>query len=285
MPPFDGVLSGKVAIVTGAGRGIGKAIAVGYAAAGSAVCCVARTESEIAQTVVDIRRDGGMATSVQADVTDYDSVVHAFGTAISEFGGVDIVVINAGGNLDHSRDVEHGSPEQWTDTVQLNLIGSYHTARAAIPHLKERGAGKIIAIGSGLGHRGRPGESAYASAKAGLSMLIRVLALELWQHNISVNDLIPGPVLTDRVAQYAPKPGSVFQDDSEWVKTLKTSCPLPSFSPLSPTRARPARRSASCAAILDGGLAVWKGEVTQAQLIASGVLSGETCHTPTNDWG
>ena len=75
------------------------------------------------------------------------------------------------------------------------LGGGYHTARAAIPHLKERGAGKIIAIGSGLGRRGRPGESAYASAKAGLSMLVRMLALELWQHNISVNELIPGPVL------------------------------------------------------------------------------------------
>ena len=225
--PVDGVLSGKVAVVTGAGRGIGKAIAVGYAAAGAAVCCVARTESEIARTVVDIRTDGGTATSVQADVTDYDSVVHAFGAAVSEFDGVDIVVINAGGNLDDSRDVESGSLEQWIDTVQLNLVGSYHTARAAIPHLKERGAGKIIAIGSGLGRRGRPGMSAYASAKAGLSMLVRVLAQELWQHDISVNELIPGPVLTERVTQaYARKPGSVFQDDSEWVKTPEDVVPL-----------------------------------------------------------
>ena len=76
--PVDGVLSGKVAVVTGASRGIGRAIAVGYAAAGAAVCCVARTESDIARTVADIRSDGGTATSVQADVTDYDSVVHAF---------------------------------------------------------------------------------------------------------------------------------------------------------------------------------------------------------------
>ena len=196
-----GVMSGKVAVVTGAGRGIGRAIAIGYAAAGAAVCCIARTESDITRTVVDIRRDGGTAMSVQADVTDYASVVSTFGATVSEFGGVDIVVINAGGNLDHGRDVESGSLDRWTDTLQLNLGGAYHTARAAIPHLKERGAGKIIAIRSGLGHRGRPGESAYASAKAGLSMLIRVLALEFWQHNISVNELIPSPVLTERVAQ------------------------------------------------------------------------------------
>ena len=235
--PIDGVLSGKVAVVTGAGRGIGRAIAIGYAAAGAAVCCVARTESDIARTVADIRSDGGTATSIQADVTDYDSVVRAFDAAVSEFGGVDIVVINAGGNLDRSSDVASGSTEQWIDTVQLNLVGSYHTARAAIPHLKERGTGKIIAIGSGLGRRGRTGMSAYASAKAGLSMLIRVLALELWQHNISVNELVPGPVLTDLVAQsYAQNPGSVFQDDSEWVKTPEDVVPLALFLATQPVK-------------------------------------------------
>ena len=225
--PVDGVLSGKVVVVTGAGRGIGRAIAVGYAAAGAAVCCLARTESEIARTVVDIRSDGGTATCVRTDVTDYNSVVHAFDATVSEFGGVDIVVINAGGNLDDGRDVESGNLEQWTDTVQLNLVGAYHTARAAIPHLKDRGGGKILAIGSGLGRRGRPGMSAYATAKAGLSMLVRVLAQELWQHDISVNELIPGPVLTGRVTQaYAQKAGSVFQDDSEWVKTPEDVVPL-----------------------------------------------------------
>ena len=237
MDSVDGVLSGKVAVVTGAGRGIGEAIAVGYAAAGAAVCCVARTESEIAGTVLDIRRDGGTATSVQADVRDYVSVAEAFGTAASEFGGIDVLVINAGGNLDQSRDVERSSPEQWTDTVQLNLVGAYHTARAAIPHLKERGAGKIIAMGSGLGHRGRLGKSAYASAKAGLSMFIRVLALELWQYNISVNELIPGPVLTARVARsYAQEPGSVFQEDSEWVKTPEDVVPLALFLATQPEK-------------------------------------------------
>ena len=230
-------LSGKVALVTGAGRGIGKAIAIGYANAGAAVCCVARTLSDLDQTVAEIRSNGGTAISVQADVTDYDSVVRAFDAAAREFGGIDIVVINAGGNYDDSHDIERGSPEEWANTVQVNLIGSYYTAHVAIPHLKARGAGKIIAIGSGIGHRGRPGESAYASAKAGLSMLMRVLAQELWQHNISVNELIPGPVLTERVARtFADRPGSVFQIDSEWIKTPEDVVPLALFLATQPDK-------------------------------------------------
>ncbi len=232
----DAALSGKVAVVTGAGRGIGRAIAVGYAAAVSAVCCVARTESDIARTAADIRKDGGAATAVQADVTDYDEVVRAFDAAELGDGGVDIVVANAGGNLDHSRDVEGSSPEEWVATVHLNLVGAYHTAKAAIPHLKKRGAGKIIAIGSGMGRHGRAGDSAHGSAKAGLSMLVRVLALELWRYNISVNELIPGPVLTDRVAQYARQPGSVFLEESEWVKAPEDVVPLALFLAMQPDK-------------------------------------------------
>ncbi len=237
MPPVDGELTGKVALVTGAGRGIGKAIATGYAAAGAAVCCVARTQSQIERTASEIRQDGGSAIAVKADVTDYASVVQAFDAATCKLGGIDIVVLNAGGNLDESHDIESGSPEEWADTVHVNLIGSYHTSHVATPHLKARGGGKIIAIGSGIGHRGRPGESAYASAKAGLSMLMRVLAQELWQHNISVNELIPGPVLTERVARtYAQRPGSVFQVDSEWIKSPEDVVPLALFLATQPDK-------------------------------------------------
>ncbi len=237
MPPVDGELTGKVALVTGAGRGIGKAVATGYAAAGAAVCCVARTQSQIERTASEIREDGGTAIAVKADVTDYASVVQAFDSAARKLGGIDIVVINAGGNYDDSHDIESGSPEEWADTVHVNLIGSYHTAHVAVPHLRARGGGKIIAIGSGIGHRGRPGESAYASAKAGLSMLMRVLAQELWQHNISVNELIPGPVLTERVAQtLADRPDSVFQIDSEWIKTPEDVVPLALFLATQPDK-------------------------------------------------
>ena len=211
-------LEGKVAVVTGAGRGIGKAIAIAYGRDGAAVGCAARTADDIQETAQEIEKNGGRGLAIQTDVTQPESVQHMLEATVDAFGGLDILVINAGGNYDHNR-VEDSSPGDWLSTLQVNLVGAYHCARAAIPHLKRRGAGKIITIGSGMGHRGRPGASAYACSKAGLWMLTRVLAQELWQYNISVNELIPGPVVTQRVQKaYAQREDSVFNIESEWVK-------------------------------------------------------------------
>ena len=210
-------LSGKVAVVTGAGRGIGKAIAVAYAAEGASVVCAARTEEEIEATAAEIESLGGRAVAVQTDVTDLESVRRMLESAEERFGGVDVLVINAGGDYGHGT-VEDSRPEDWLATLNVNLVGAYYCARTAIPYLKRRGAGKIMTIGSGIGHRGRAGDSAYACSKAGLWMLTRVLAQELWQHNISVNELVPGPVSTERVEEYARQDDSVFQIESEWVK-------------------------------------------------------------------
>ena len=227
-------LHGKVAVVTGAGRGIGRAIALAYAQAGAVVGCAARTSAEIADTAQMITARGGQSLAVQTDVTRLDSVRHLFETVVERFGGLDIVVINAGANYDR-RTVEDSQPQDWEATLQVNLIGAYYCAQAAIPHLKRRGAGKIITIGSGLGHRGRAEGSAYACSKAGLWMLTRVLAQELWPHHISVNELIPGPVQTaidkqsaidDRMAAPASNNLGV---ESEWVKTPEEVCGLALF--------------------------------------------------------
>jgi 3-oxoacyl-[acyl-carrier protein] reductase len=189
-------LQGKVAIVTGAGRGIGRAIAVAYAKAGASVCCAARTRAQIQGTVQIIERNGGRALAVQVDVTDPDAVESMVERAVQAFGGLDILVINAGAFYDRGKRIQESVAAEWRATLEVNLFGAYHSAKAAIPHLKRRGAGKIITIGSGVGRRGRPGASAYACSKAALWMLTRVLAQELAEFKISVNELIPGPVET-----------------------------------------------------------------------------------------
>ena len=234
--PGTNKLEGKSAIVTGAGKGIGKAIALAYAGEGAAVSCAARTLEDIHETVRAIEARGGRGLAVQTDVTQPESVCHMFESTADAFGGVDILVANAGGNLDHAR-VEDGDPAGWLATLELNLVGAYYCARTAIPYLKRRGAGKIIMVGSGLGHRGHPGVSAYACAKAGLWMLTRVLAQELWQYNISVNELIPGPVMTHRTQEvYAQREESVFTIESEWVKGPEDVAPLALFLATQPDK-------------------------------------------------
>ena len=224
-----GRLQGKVALVTGAGRGIGKAVAIAYAKEGAAVSCAARTQSQIDTTMAEIESAGGQAIAVRADVADLQSVRAMVDTTVRRFGGIDILVANAGGNFDRSR-VEDGDPADWLTTLNVNLVGAYYCARESIPYLKQRQGAKIITVGSGIGHNGRPASSAYASAKAGLWMLTRVLAQELWEYGISVNELIPGPVMTERVREsYQPGEGTVFDIGSEWVKGPEDVAPLALF--------------------------------------------------------
>ena len=229
-------LEGKVAVVTGAGKGIGRAIAIGFASEGASVCCAARTASDLKEVAGEITSGGGKAIVVQTDVTSFDDVERMNKAAVDAFGGIDIVIINAGGNLERSR-VEDGDPDLWAATIDLNLKGAYYTSKSAIPYLKERGGGKIITIGSGIGHNGRVSSSAYACAKAGAWMLTRVLAQELWEHNISVNELVPGPVATPgATAAWQQEENSVNTIDSEWVKQSEDVLPLALFLATQPDK-------------------------------------------------
>lgn len=229
-------LEGKVAVVTGSGRGIGKAIALGYAREGASVCCAARTQSEIDATLREIESGGGRGLAVITDVTQLDSVQRMFEATAGAFGGVDILVANAGGNIGNGL-VEESDPAVWLATLDVNLTGVYYCARTAIPYLRERGAGKIIVTGSGIGYRGHPGNSAYACSKAGVSMFARVLAQEVWEYNISVNELIPGPVVTDRSRHQGSAPvGSASGIKSEWVKGPEDVVPLALFLATQPDK-------------------------------------------------
>lgn len=221
-------LHGQVALVTGAGRGIGAAIARAYASAGAAVVCAARSAAQVQQVADAIEASGGRALGLSADVTDAEQVRALLAQGVAHFGGLDIVVINAGVSLDR-RPISESEPDDWLRTFEVNVHGAYHCARLAVPHLQARGGGKIITLGSGLGHRGKAGQGAYACSKAALWMLTRVLAQELWSSNISVNELIPGPVVTDLTAQQQNRGESVFAIDSEWIKPPQDVIPLALF--------------------------------------------------------
>ena len=219
-------LDGKVALITGGGRGIGRAIAIAFAGAGAAVCCAARTRSEIEAVAAEIGAAGGQALAVTTDVADLASVEKVVDETVERFGGLDVLVINAGVSPGRSEVVE-SDPEEWGQTIAINLTGAYYCARAAIPHLKARGGGKIITIGSGMGHRGAPGSSAYSASKAGLWMLTRVLGQELRGDNISVNELVPGPVNTAMMPGAAAREPGTF--DGEWFKEPEEVVPLALF--------------------------------------------------------
>lgn len=229
-------LEDRVALVTGAGRGIGKAIAIGFAREGATVVCTARTAAEIEEIVRYIENAGGAAIMVKTDVTDLESVDRLY-TAIDEaYGRLDIVVVNAAANYEHGY-IEGSNQDKWTKTIDVTLVGAYRTVHGAIPRLKARGSGKIIMIGSGLGHNGRPGSSAHACAKAGTWMLTRILAIELAESNISVNELIPGPVLTPGAQLYRERADkSVFAHSGEWIKKPEDVVPLAVFLASMPDR-------------------------------------------------
>ena len=208
-------LDGKVALITGASKGIGKALAIGFASTGASVCCAARTKLLLDQTVDEICKNGGQALTIVADVTEETDVQRMVRKTVDHFGKLDILVINAGGNLEEGS-VEESDSDNWQKTINLNLTSAFYCAKAAIPFLKKNGSGKIITIGSGLGHRGMENRSAYACAKAGLWMLTRVLAQELQCDNISVNELIPGPVDTGRLSDAFRE--QIVEKLGEWVK-------------------------------------------------------------------
>lgn len=218
-------LDGQAAIITGGGRGIGRAIALAYAEAGADVCVTARSKSEIEQVAGQICQSGGRAIAVTCDVAERQSVEAMIQQAFNEFGRLDILVNNAGGGLERTL-VGEDDPDVWRQVVEINLLGTYYCTRAALPHLKADGGGRIINIGSGMGHQPRAKNSSYNVSKAGVWMLTRCLSLELWESGVTVNELIPGPVHTDLTADIFPKNQAHPAISSEWVKSPEDVVPL-----------------------------------------------------------
>ncbi len=217
-------LAGKRAIVTGAGSGIGRAVALGYARAGAAVACISRGREKLNETVALIDKEGGRAWVLPADVCDLPSLEQQFQAAEQAMGGIDLVFAAAGEAAENAR-VEFSDPQAFRRTLEVNLVGAFNTAKAAIPALRRSGGGQVIFVGSGMGHRAAATRAAYATSKAGLSMLVRVLAQEHLDDSITFNELIPGPVLTDFIAGRAESL-SKGAGSSEWFKQPEDVVPL-----------------------------------------------------------
>ena len=193
-------LKGKVALVTGAGRGIGKGIALAYAKEGALVVCTARTTREVKDVVERIEASGGDARAVTADVTDAGEVHRLFEVGLDGEERLDILVANAGRGAGADKaTVLESDPAVWRALLEDNILGAYHCAREAIPYLRDADAPKIIMMGSGSRLRTPPRLSAYSAAKAGLWALTRTLAAELRPDHIAVNEIIPGPVLKEHM--------------------------------------------------------------------------------------
>jgi len=188
-------LKGRVALVTGASRGIGRSIALALGAAGADVACCARSEEQIAATADEVRRHGGRADAFPLDVTRTNDVLRAVRDVEAAFGGIDILVNNAGVTLE-KKTVEV-TDEDWEHVLTTNLTSMFRLARAVAPGMIARGRGKIINIGSMYGRLGVPRYAAYCASKAAVEALTRSLGAEWARHGIQVNCLAPGYMNTD----------------------------------------------------------------------------------------
>jgi 3-oxoacyl-[acyl-carrier protein] reductase len=193
---MTGALAGRVVLVTGSSRGIGAEIAAKAAQEGATVAVHYRTSADGAQRTVERARSSGVESeSFQADLTNGAQAEALIGQAIERFGRLDALVNNAG-----QTQVGHfleSDPAQWDEVIATDLTAAFHTCRAVLPSMVERGSGCIVNVASRLGQMGVAETAAYSAAKAGLIGLTRSLAREFGPSGIRINAVAPGPIATD----------------------------------------------------------------------------------------
>jgi NAD(P)-dependent dehydrogenase (short-subunit alcohol dehydrogenase family) len=211
----------KSVLITGAGRGIGKRLAMGFAAEGAWVGLLARSQPELDLAKLEIEQAGGKALRLRADVRELDELAHAVERLRSSFGGLDILIAAAGvqgpiGPFLSSK------PKAWNETVEINLIGVANACRVALPPMIEKRSGKIILISGGGAANARPNFTAYAASKAAVVRFGENLAAEVGDHNIQVNIMAPGAVystMTDEILRAGEeKAGRKETEDAERVR-------------------------------------------------------------------
>lgn len=188
-------LEGKVAIITGAGRGIGRSTALALADEGVRVGLIARTEKDLEAVVKEIEAKSGTAAFAAADVSSLEGVETAIAMLTEKLGTADILINNAGfGRYAPFMDL---TPDDWTGMFEVNVLGMFHVTRTVLPQMIEKKRGDIINISSMSGVNGTKGSSAYSATKFGVLGMTQSLAQEMRQHNIRVSALTPSRVITD----------------------------------------------------------------------------------------
>ena len=187
-------LAGKVVVVTGAGSGVGRAVALAVAAEGAVPALVGRTAADLDATAARVAAAGGRSLAVPADVTDEAAVAAMTERVVAGLGGIDALVLAAG--IGRFGPVETYPLADWEATLATNLTGPFLCVRAAVPHLRARGGGAIVAISSGAGKQGYANLAAYSASKFGLHGFLESVAAELGPQGVKVTAVVPGSVLT-----------------------------------------------------------------------------------------
>jgi 2-deoxy-D-gluconate 3-dehydrogenase len=209
-------LAGKVALVTGAGRGIGRAIAVGLAEAGADVCVTARTATEIDETAQAVRALGRSALAVPADATDGDAVVRVVERVVAELGGPQILINNAGMEL--AKPLLDTDEDEYDRVMDTNVKSMFLFTRAVGPHMIAQRYGRVVNVASVGAYVAAPNQAIYHASKAAVAQLTKATAIEWARHNVTVNAVAPGWVRTELIRH--------LSDDEEKLGRYLKAIPL-----------------------------------------------------------
>jgi NAD(P)-dependent dehydrogenase (short-subunit alcohol dehydrogenase family) len=245
-------LDGKVALVTGAGRNLGREIALAFAESGADVIVTSRTLPEVEKTAADIRALGRRSMALRLDVTDLAAVQAAVDRFAAEFGTIDILVNNSA-TRSHKSIIDLSEAE-WRGVIDTNLTGAFFCCKAVAPLMIRQKGGRIINISSRSGVRGRANLSAYCSSKGGLEQLTRALALEFAPHNILVNAIAPGLLNTDNIPKVTP---AALEARTSKIP-LRRTADLAEITPLALYLASPACTYVTGESILIDGGTAWQ---------------------------
>ena len=206
-------LAKKVAIITGAGTGIGRAIALAFAREGAKLVLVGRRKEVLESVAREIGKEKGIAVALSADISRSKEIERVVAHAVSQFGGINVLVNNAG--LLHIGTAEQITEKQWDETFNINVRGLWLLSRAVLPEFRTAGGGSIVNVASVLGLNGARNRAAYAASKGAVVLLTKCMALDHGQENIRVNAICPSFVETDLTAEVirkAPNPEAVRRE-------------------------------------------------------------------------